>query len=117
MARSHVGAMGIMQIMPRTYAEIKRRNPFIKDPFDPYFNIAAGIFYNRQLYEAWGDIADEDERRKFMFASYNAGLSRVKQARKTAGSSQYAVVEKRLSQEPRQYVVKIHRELRRQGAI
>lgn len=109
--RSNSGAMGLMQIMPKTFHEIRSRNPHLKDPFDPHFNIAAGIYYNRQLYNAWSGIDNEDDRRRFMFASYNAGLGNIKRAAKRAGNpSSYASLEPALSPGPRHYLVKIERE-------
>lgn len=109
--RSKSGAMGLMQIMPKTFHEIRSRNPHLKDPFDPYFNIAAGIYYNRQLYDAWPNINDEDDRRRFMFASYNAGLGNVKRAAKRVGNpSSYSALAPALPPGPRHYLVKIERE-------
>lgn len=110
-ARSRSGAMGLMQIMPRTFREIRSRNPQLADPYDPYFSIAAGIYYNRQLYDAWSSIDDPAQRRKFMFASYNAGLGAVKRSAKRAGNPmEYTQLEPHLSAAPRQYVLKIERE-------
>jgi len=111
MTRSHAGAMGLMQIMPRTFQEIRSRNPHLNDPFDPGFSIAAGIYYNRQLYDAWSDIDNANDRRRFMFASYNAGLGNVQRAAKRAGNpGSYSALEPALSAGPRHYLVKIERE-------
>ncbi len=111
MTRSHAGAMGLMQIMPRTFQEIRSRNPHLNDPFDPGFSIAAGIYYNRQLYDAWSGIDNANDRRRFMFASYNAGLGNVQRAAKRAGNpDSYSVLEPELSAGPRHYLVKIERE-------
>ena len=53
-AKSHVGAKGIMQIMPRTFEEIKYKNPSIKgSALQPKWNIAAGIYYDRAWYCCW----------------------------------------------------------------
>mgnify|MGYP000617871684 CR=1 FL=1 len=51
-ATSRSGAMGLMQIMPKTFQEIRRTVSSARDPFDPLHSIAAGIYYNRQLYKA-----------------------------------------------------------------
>ena len=82
-ANSKAGALGIMQIMPRTYKEIKKKQPYLGDITEPRWNIAAAIYYNRQLYKRWKkkDIPVE-ERMNFTFASYNAGFTRVLKARK-----------------------------------
>ena len=49
-ALSPVGAKGVMQIMPSTFAEIRRKNPQFINIDEPRWNIAAGIYYNRYLY-------------------------------------------------------------------
>jgi len=110
-AHSKAGAMGIMQIMPRTFKEIRKSNPSLTDPFNAHYSIAAGIYYNYKLYKSWYFIKNNDDRRKFMFASYNAGLGYVQRiSRKMGGSHRYASIESRLSKEPKDYVVKIERE-------
>ena len=82
-AKSTVGAIGIMQIMPSTYKEILLKKPNLGKIEEPRWNIAAAIYYNRQLYKRWKkkDIS-VDERMNFTFASYNAGFNRVLKARK-----------------------------------
>ena len=82
-AKSTVGAIGIMQIMPSTYKEILLKKPNLGRIEEPRWNIAAAIYYNRQLYKRWKkkDIS-VDERMNFTFASYNAGFNRVLKARK-----------------------------------
>ena len=53
-AQSAVGARGIMQIMPRTFQEIRNKQPVIKGTrSQPRWNIAAGIYYDRQLWNTW----------------------------------------------------------------
>ena len=52
-ATSWVGARGIMQLMPATFQEITSRNPEMSRIDDPEWNIAAGIFYDRQLWKLW----------------------------------------------------------------
>jgi membrane-bound lytic murein transglycosylase F len=85
-ARSSAGARGIMQILPSTYAEIRQRNPFFADIDEPRWNIAAGIFYDRQLYRKWKNKRDiqTSERLKFAFGSYNAGYGNILKAHKRA---------------------------------
>ena len=80
-AKSTVGAIGIMQIMPKTYDEILKSKKNLGKIDVPRWNIAAAIYYNRQLYKRWikRDITQE-ERLKFTFASYNAGFYRVLKA-------------------------------------
>jgi membrane-bound lytic murein transglycosylase F len=80
-ARSKVGAAGIMQIMPKTFEYIRKKNSSLKSLDDPKWNIAAGIYYDRYLYDKWTFLkADNQERLFFAFGSYNAGFRRVRQA-------------------------------------
>lgn len=80
-AKSHVGAIGVMQLMPATYAEIRDKNPHFKDISTPRWNIAAGIYYNRYLFthQVWDGMPDE-EKLLVAFAAYNAGLGGVLKA-------------------------------------
>src|SRR5262249_35746026 len=48
-ARSPKGAMGLMQIMPATWAELRERYNLGNDPYDPHDNILAGTAYLREL--------------------------------------------------------------------
>ncbi len=81
-AKSWVGARGVMQLMPSTYADIRSKNPEIGEINDPEWNIAAGIYYNRQLWRQWADKAAD--RKEFMFGSYNAGPATILRAQKVA---------------------------------
>jgi membrane-bound lytic murein transglycosylase MltF len=83
-ARSRVGARGIMQLMPSTYAQIKSAVPRYGAIDDPEWNIAAGILHDRDLWTVWGKEVPEDQRWAFMFASYNAGEGTIKRARRAA---------------------------------
>ena len=81
--RSHAGAIGIMQVMPRTAAD---PNVGISDISTPEANIHAGVKYMRFLrdrYFAAEDIAPLD-RVLFALAAYNAGPGNVAKARQRA---------------------------------
>lgn len=84
-AKSHVGASGIMQIMPRTFKEITRKNTYIRGSREqPRWNIAAGIYYNRTLWKIWKAERSFQDRLDFMFGSYNAGRGNIIKAQKIA---------------------------------
>jgi membrane-bound lytic murein transglycosylase F len=86
-ARSAVGAAGIMQIMPRTYEEIRHKNPYIRgNRLQPRWNIAAGIYYDRTLWNIWKAERPFLDRVRFMFGSYNAGKGNILKAQKAAES-------------------------------
>jgi Transglycosylase SLT domain len=62
------GAMGLMQIMPQTWAELRSRYGLGTDPFDPRDNILAGTAYLRELHDRYGAAG--------FLAAYNAGPGR-----------------------------------------
>ncbi|ANQ48374.1 transporter substrate-binding domain-containing protein [Flammeovirga sp. MY04] len=78
-AKSWVGAVGLMQLMPATAKQFGAHNPR-----DPHQNVKAGTKYLKFLEKYWDEIEDEDERVKFMLASYNAGQGHVKDAQRLA---------------------------------
>jgi soluble lytic murein transglycosylase-like protein len=65
---SRAGAMGLMQIMPRTWREMRATNRLGVDPHDPRDNILAGTAYLRAMYDRFGYPG--------LFAAYNAGPTR-----------------------------------------
>lgn len=67
-AVSPAGAMGLMQLMPATWARQRARLALGADPFDPRDNIVAGASYLRELYDSYGASG--------MLAAYNAGPGR-----------------------------------------
>jgi soluble lytic murein transglycosylase-like protein len=67
-ARSQKGAMGLMQIMPQTWSELRARYDLGADPYDPRDNILAGTAYIRELYQRFGAPG--------FLAAYNAGPTR-----------------------------------------
>jgi membrane-bound lytic murein transglycosylase MltF len=80
-AKSPVGAIGIMQVMPATGAEMKVGDVTQLEP-----NIHAGVKYMRSVMDANFKDAPMDPLNKglFTFASYNAGPGRVRQLRREA---------------------------------
>jgi membrane-bound lytic murein transglycosylase F len=83
-ARSWVGATGIMQLMPSTFAEVQSKNPELIDVNQPEWNIAAGIFYDRKLWKVWKEHDSIQHRLSFMLASYNAGRGTINRAKNRA---------------------------------
>jgi soluble lytic murein transglycosylase-like protein len=67
-ARSQKGAMGLMQIMPQTWSELRARYDLGADPYDPRDNILAGAAYIRELYQRFGAPG--------FLAAYNSGPTR-----------------------------------------
>ncbi|TPI67174.1 lytic transglycosylase domain-containing protein [Mesorhizobium sp. B3-1-3] len=67
-AVSRKGAVGLMQIMPETWAELRLRHQLGSDPYDPHDNILAGTAYLRELYDRYGSPG--------FLAAYNAGPGR-----------------------------------------
>jgi membrane-bound lytic murein transglycosylase MltF len=80
-AKSHVGAIGIMQLMPDTGEQMKVGDIHVAES-----NIHAGAKYMDQLMEKYFPDANfsEGNRPLFAFASYNAGPGNVAKARKEA---------------------------------
>lgn len=63
--RSSAGAMGLMQLMPATWAEMRSRLSLGANPDDPHDNIIAGTFFLRLMYDRFGYPG--------LFGAYNAG--------------------------------------------
>lgn len=80
-ARSPVGAIGVMQVMPATGSELKVGDIRVTDP-----NIHAGAKYMDQLMTKYFIDANfsEANRSLFAFASYNAGPGNISKMRKEA---------------------------------
>lgn len=67
-ALSPKGAIGLMQIMPDTWAYLRSRHRLGGDPYDPHDNIIAGSAYIRELFDRYGSPG--------WIAAYNAGPGR-----------------------------------------
>jgi hypothetical protein len=70
-ARSPKGAMGLMQIMPETWAELRLRYNLGSDPYDSHDNVLAGTAYLRELHDRYGSPG--------FLAAYNAGPGRYEE--------------------------------------
>jgi membrane-bound lytic murein transglycosylase MltF len=82
-ARSHVGAIGIMQLMPQTAAGLKVGDVTQAEP-----NIHGGVKYLREIYDRHLDTEGVDElnRTLFAIAAYNCGSGRVANLRTEAAA-------------------------------
>jgi soluble lytic murein transglycosylase-like protein len=87
---SSAGAMGIMQVMPDTYRDMRLSYGLGGNPHDPRDNILAGTAYLRLLQEKYGYPR--------MFAAYNAGPAALEA--QSAGK-------RKLPKETRDYVKRI----------
>lgn len=67
-AKSSAGAMGLMQLMPATWATLRDRYDLGTNPYDPQDNIMAGAAYLREMHDRYGSTG--------MLAAYNAGPGR-----------------------------------------
>ncbi len=99
-AVSRAGAMGLMQIMPGTWAELRAAHGFGVDPFDRRENILAGTAYLRQMYNQFGAPG--------FLAAYNAGPGRYAEHLRTGRS---------LPRETRRYVAALSQELGLSDAV
>lgn len=70
-AVSPTGAIGLMQLMPKTWSALSARYHLGSDPFDPHDNILAGAAYLRELHDRYGSPG--------FLAAYNAGPGRYEQ--------------------------------------
>jgi Transglycosylase SLT domain len=70
-ATSHAGAMGLMQVMPGTWANLTARHGLGDNAYDPRANIMAGAAYLRDMHDRYGSPG--------FLAAYNAGPGRYEQ--------------------------------------
>lgn len=75
-ARSHVGARGLMQIMPGTAREISKELDIEYIIRNPRENITAGIYHLRKQARLFPEAPFSD-RTKLALASYNCGVGRI----------------------------------------
>ncbi|WFU25465.1 lytic transglycosylase domain-containing protein [Bradyrhizobium sp. CB1717] len=72
-AVSPKGALGLMQLMPKTWADMRARHGLGRNPFDPHDNILAGAAFLRELHDRYGSPG--------FLAAYNAGPGRYEEFR------------------------------------
>lgn len=81
-AVSHCGAIGLVQVMPDTFAQWGTG-----DPFDPVANLNAGARYMTWLLGQWKAPRPQQDRENLALASYNAGLGNILEAQKLANNA------------------------------
>jgi hypothetical protein len=75
--KSSMGAMGLMQLMPETWADMRAQYRLGNNPYDPQDNIVAGAAYLKWLKGKYGYPE--------MFAAYNDGPGHLDQRLQDAG--------------------------------
>jgi membrane-bound lytic murein transglycosylase MltF len=117
-ARSGAGAVGIMQLLPKTAAGPPIRISNIQQAES---NIHAGTKYMRYIADNYFDIPEMDDvnRLLFSFAAYNAGPNRISRLRKLAPEYGFDpnkwfnnvefIVERKVGKEPVRYVGNIYK--------
>lgn len=84
------GAIGLMQLMPGTWAELRAAHALGSDPHDPHDNIVAGACYLKRMHDRFGYPG--------LFAAYNAGPARY---------AAYLAGRARLPRETRDYLARV----------
>ena len=77
-ARSWMGATGLLQLMPKTAKQFG-----VQNPLDPEDNVQGAVKFLQWLDGYWEKrITDDNERLKFVLASYNCGAGHVDDAQR-----------------------------------
>ena len=80
-AVSYMGALGLMQLMPRTAQSM---GVSISQAFEPENNLRGAVRYISHLDRHYSSISNSRERIKFILAAYNAGEGHIDDARNLA---------------------------------
>ena len=110
-AVSHAGAMGVMQIMPRTFAEISAVLGVKCAAFNARCSIMFGAYYDSRMYRIWaGRDRTVAEVIPLMLSSYNCGAGCVINAQKKANNARnWHELAQYLPKEARDYPVLIRK--------
>ncbi len=115
-AKSQVGAIGVMQVMPATGKELK-----VGDVHQTEANVHAGVKYIRFMIDQYfaNEPMDPVNKMLFAFAAYNCGPARTRQLRAEAGrrglnpnvwfNNVEHVASERIGRETVQYVSNIYK--------
>jgi soluble lytic murein transglycosylase-like protein len=118
LARSHVGAAGLAQFMPRTWIEVAAQLN-LPPGSTPHEDIAidAGAYYMARMMRTWSSPRPDFERTRLAQASYNAGAGNIINAQRACnGARDWRNIETclhlitgRNAEETRTYVERIER--------
>jgi membrane-bound lytic murein transglycosylase MltF len=117
LAQSPVGAAGLAQFMPATWADVSKRLnlPPGSSPHDR-IAINAGAMYMAQLASGWTSHRAPYERQRWAQGSYNWGMGNMLRAQRQAGgATTWNGVRAFLPNETRTYVERIERWTREMG--
>lgn len=114
-ARSSVGAIGLMQIMPSTFEELtdQRLKEYLEPSslYDADTNIRYGTYYLSYLYEIYGDWS-------LVFAAYNAGMGNVNSWLENKDYSPDGVTLKKIPvRETRKYVSRVEKNIEKYNKL
>jgi len=127
-AKSYVGALGLMQVMPKTAqwleGKAERETPELEGAaqllLEPEVNIHLGCYYNAMLFNRIQNVEDSNEQHKMMFSAYNAGFGNLSKARRRSNMAKtWEGIKSHLPRETRNYIPKIYRkyEIYKQWAV
>jgi soluble lytic murein transglycosylase-like protein len=88
LAVSPVGARGLAQFMPGTWADVSRELQLVGIGISPTSDVAikAGAYYMAKLRAAWSSKRPEEDRHRLAQASYNAGMGHILSAQRACGN-------------------------------
>ena len=86
LAISPVGAQGLCQFMPNTWADMQRHHPELLNPYSPEQSILASALYMAKLNNGWWSERPAIDRWMLSLASYNAGAGNLHKAQKLCGN-------------------------------
>jgi soluble lytic murein transglycosylase-like protein len=87
-AASPVGARGVMQTMPATWAEIQKAMGWRNvSPASAHHNIFGGVYYQSRMARIWARNRTVAEAYDLGLASYNAGAGTILRAQAACGDA------------------------------